>query len=76
MPDGNNSFGDGNGIRCCEREGLERLPRRANDVKFYALGMGTGVTTSALDPIAYDGAADPTGTNISLDLVTDFSQLT
>jgi VCBS repeat-containing protein len=44
----------------------------SNDIDSFALGMGTGVTQSALNPIAYDGQ---TGTNTDAVVVTDLSQL-
>ncbi|WP_295559318.1 DUF5801 repeats-in-toxin domain-containing protein [uncultured Hyphomicrobium sp.] len=44
-----------------------------NDVVAYALGAGTGVTTSALDPVAFNGV---TGDQIASLVVTDMSQLT
>jgi VCBS repeat-containing protein len=44
----------------------------ANQIDSFALGMGTGVTQSALDPIAYDGQS---GTNTNAIVVTDMAQL-
>ncbi|HWP26828.1 MAG TPA: DUF5801 repeats-in-toxin domain-containing protein [Xanthobacteraceae bacterium] len=44
----------------------------ANQIDSFALGMGTGVTQSALNPIAYDGQ---TGTNTNAIVVTDMGQL-
>lgn len=44
-----------------------------NDVVSYSLGAGTGVTTSALDPVAYNGVTE---TQIPSLVVTDLSQLT
>ncbi|WP_349918330.1 retention module-containing protein [Aeromonas veronii] len=43
-----------------------------NDIKSYALGMGTGATAPALEPISYNGA---TGTEQPAIIVTDLSQL-
>jgi VCBS repeat-containing protein len=43
-----------------------------NDVNAYALGMGTGATAPALEPISYNGA---TGTDQPAIIVTDLSQL-
>ena len=45
-----------------------------NDIRAYALGMGTGSVASALDPIAYDGTGS--GTNTNSHIITDLSQLT
>jgi len=47
-----------------------------NDVKSYALGIGTGLPTNAqtlLNPIAYDGMGS--GTNTNATVVTNMSQL-
>ncbi|MGE3228032.1 MAG: DUF5801 repeats-in-toxin domain-containing protein [Hyphomicrobium sp.] len=44
-----------------------------NDIVSYALGAGSGVTTSALNPVAFNGV---TGTQIPSIAVTDLSQLT
>jgi T1SS-143 domain-containing protein len=45
----------------------------ANQVKSYAIGVGSGITTTTpLDPIAYDGQA---GGNINGVLVNDFADL-
>ncbi|WP_270672189.1 retention module-containing protein [Aeromonas sp. QDB17] len=47
---------------------------KANQIQSYALGMGTGVTASALNPIAYDGRVG--GGNTNAIEVTDMGQLT
>ncbi|WP_455566792.1 type I secretion C-terminal target domain-containing protein [Piscinibacter sakaiensis] len=44
----------------------------ANHIQSYALGLGTGVTTTALNPIAYDGQA---GENRNGQVVTNLNQL-
>ncbi len=44
----------------------------ANDITSYALGMGTGVNTGNLAPIAYDGVTE---TQIAPVVVTDLEQL-
>lgn len=44
----------------------------ANGITMHALGMGSGVTEAALDPIAYDGAA---GAGSDAQTITDFAQL-
>jgi|GEM_PF-1869155 len=46
----------------------------ANNIRSYALGMGSGVTTSTLEPIAYNGSSS--GGAINAIVVTDFGQLT
>ena len=46
----------------------------ANNIRSYALGMGTGVTSSTLEPIAYNGSSS--GGAINAIVVTDFGQLT
>ncbi|MBU1237115.1 MAG: type I secretion C-terminal target domain-containing protein, partial [Gammaproteobacteria bacterium] len=43
-----------------------------NNINAYAIGLGTGVTTSAMDPVAYDGS---TGTNQGSIAVTDLNDL-
>src|SRR5262249_2427292 len=45
---------------------------KAHDIDAFALGLGTGVGQSALDPIAYDGHS---GTNTGSIVVTDLGQL-
>ncbi|MGL6551719.1 DUF5801 repeats-in-toxin domain-containing protein, partial [Aeromonas jandaei] len=71
VPDGSNSFGDGSGIGTAnEKDWTDFL--RVNSINSFALGMGSGTTSSQLDPIAYNGV---TATNTSSILVTDFSQL-
>ncbi len=62
---------DSAGINASEEaEWIEFL--ESNLIHSYALGMGTGVDQSNLDPIAYDGQS---GTNTDAILVTDFNQL-
>ncbi|WP_321150166.1 type I secretion C-terminal target domain-containing protein, partial [Aeromonas jandaei] len=71
VPDGSNSFGDGSGISTAnEKDWTDFL--RVNSINSFALGMGSGTTSSQLDPIAYNGV---TATNTSSIMVTDFSQL-
>ncbi|MGB5441855.1 MAG: VWA domain-containing protein, partial [Gammaproteobacteria bacterium] len=48
------SLGSGNGIDGAEEPAWEGF-LTANNIKSYALGMGTGVTIANLEPIAYDG---------------------
>jgi hypothetical protein len=43
-----------------------------NDIKSYAIGIGTGVTTGPLEPIAYDGVA---GTELAAVQVDDLADL-
>ncbi|AXA55083.1 retention module-containing protein [Pseudomonas thivervalensis] len=44
----------------------------ANDIKNYAIGLGSGVSNAHLDPLAYDGSAH---TNTNAVVVTDLNQL-
>ncbi|MHC8315564.1 retention module-containing protein [Pseudomonas sp. LB3P31] len=44
----------------------------ANGIKNYAIGLGSGVSNSNLDPVAYDGS---THTNTNAVVVTDLNQL-
>ena len=44
----------------------------ANDIKAYAIGLGNGVDSQYLNPIAYDGT---TGTNTNATVVTDLNNL-
>ncbi|WP_439889384.1 DUF5801 repeats-in-toxin domain-containing protein [Pseudomonas sp. MBLB4123] len=46
----------------------------ANNIRAYALGMGTGVDASALNPIAYNGTNG--GSNTNAIVVNDFNDLT
>ncbi|MGU5763986.1 beta strand repeat-containing protein, partial [Aeromonas allosaccharophila] len=46
----------------------------ANNIRAYALGMGTGVDATALDPIAYNGT--PSGGNTNAIEVDDLNDLT
>jgi hypothetical protein len=64
-------LGGGNGIDSEEETAWEGF-LAANNVKSYALGMGSGVTLSNLQPIAYDGA---NGQEMPAIVVTDLSQL-
>ncbi|MGL6231974.1 beta strand repeat-containing protein [Aeromonas rivipollensis] len=77
VPDGNNSLGGGDGI---DGDGSTLTNEakdwadflKANDINSFSLGMGSGSTASALDPIAYNGVSEVNTTSI---IVTDFSQL-
>ncbi|WP_233721024.1 retention module-containing protein [Aeromonas sp. ASNIH5] len=81
VPDGNNSLGGGNGI---DGDGTTLSGETkdwadfltANNINSYALGMGSGATQSALDPIAYNGVSGASPANTTAVVVTDFSQLT
>jgi VCBS repeat-containing protein len=44
----------------------------ANDIKNYAIGLGSGVSNDSLDPVAYDGS---THTDTNAVAVTDLNQL-
>ncbi len=44
----------------------------ANDIKNYAIGLGSGVSNASLDPVAYDGS---THTDTDAVIVTDLNQL-
>ncbi len=44
----------------------------ANDIKAYAIGLGNGVDSQYLNPIAYDGT---TGTNTNANVVTNLNNL-
>ncbi|WP_239499333.1 retention module-containing protein [Pseudomonas putida] len=44
-----------------------------NQIKNYAIGLGTGVSSGDLNPLAYDGTG--TGTNTNAVIVTDLGQL-
>ncbi|MGG5870978.1 retention module-containing protein [Pseudomonas peli] len=46
----------------------------ANNIRSYALGMGSNATSSTLEPIAYNGSSS--GGAINAMVVTDFGQLT
>ena len=80
IPDGNNSLGDGNGI---DGDGTTLSGEtkdwadflKANNINSFALGMGSGSTQSALDPIAYNGVSSASPANTAAVVVTDFSQL-
>ncbi|MDX7834100.1 retention module-containing protein [Aeromonas caviae] len=81
VPDGNNSLGGGNGI---DGDGTTLSGETkdwadfltTNNINSYALGMGSGATQSALDPIAYNGVSGASPANTTAVVVTDFSQLT
>ncbi|WP_206667167.1 beta strand repeat-containing protein [Aeromonas media] len=74
VPDGSNSFGDGDGISTAnEKDWTDFLT--ANNINSFALGMGSGATQSALDPIAYNGVSGASPANTTAVVVTDFSQL-
>ncbi|WP_253860404.1 retention module-containing protein [Aeromonas sp. CU5] len=77
VPDGDNSLGGGDGI---SGDGVTLSGEAkdwadfltANNINSFALGMGSGATQSALDPIAYNGVSEVNSTSL---IVTDFSQL-
>lgn len=63
---------DATGIQA-EEEATWKQFLTANQIKSYAIGMGTDITNpQALEPVAYDGQAQ---VNLSGVLVTNFSQL-
>ncbi|MGL6452248.1 type I secretion C-terminal target domain-containing protein, partial [Aeromonas veronii] len=78
--DGNNALGGGNGI---DGDGPTLSGETkdwadfltANNINSFALGMGSGSTQSALDPIAYNGVSGASPANTTAVVVTDFSQL-
>ena len=80
VPDGNNALGGGNGI---DGDGPTLSGETkdwadfltANNINSFALGMGSGSTQSALDPIAYNGVSGASPSNTTAVVVTDFSQL-
>ncbi|WP_429232551.1 DUF5801 repeats-in-toxin domain-containing protein [Aeromonas veronii] len=80
VPDGNNALGGGNGI---DGDGPTLSGETkdwtdfltANNINSFALGMGSGSTQSALDPIAYNGVSGASPANTTAVVVTDFSQL-
>jgi uncharacterized protein YegL len=59
------------GINASEETNWENF-LKANDITSFALGMGTGVTQSALNPVAYDGVKE---TEMDAVVVTNLSQL-
>jgi hypothetical protein len=61
-----------NGIQAPEQAYWESF-LNANDIKSYALGMGSGAVQSALDPIAYNGVG--AGSPLNGVVVSDLSQL-
>ncbi|MEH8171167.1 DUF5801 repeats-in-toxin domain-containing protein [Aeromonas veronii] len=80
VPDGNNALGGGYGI---DGDGATLSGEtkdwadflKANNINSFALGMGSGSTQSALDPIAYNGVSGASPANTTAVVVTDFSQL-
>ena len=80
VPDGNNSLGGVNGI---DGDGATLSGETkdwadfltANNINSFALGMGSGATQSALNPIAYNGVSGASPANTTAVVVTDFSQL-
>jgi VCBS repeat-containing protein len=62
-----------NGIQTAEENYWINNFLKPNHIDSFALGMGSGATQSALDPIAYDGRG--TGTNTNGTVVTDLNQL-
>jgi hypothetical protein len=68
---GSNDLGSGSGIDANEEADWIGFLNHF-DIKSYALGMGTGVNQSNLNPIAYDGIA---GTSLDSIVVTSLSQL-
>ncbi|WP_265436122.1 type I secretion C-terminal target domain-containing protein, partial [Aeromonas media] len=80
VPDGDNSLGGGDGI---DGDGATLSGEAkdwadfltANNINSFALGMGSGATQSALDPIAYNGVSGASPANTTAVVVTDFSQL-
>ena len=71
IPGGDNDLGGNDGIQSDEQADWERFLTN-NDIKSFALGMGTGINQTNLEPVAFDGT---TNTNISAITVTDLSQL-
>jgi hypothetical protein len=67
----NSSSGSDSGIQAAE-ETIWTNFLNTNDIKSYAIGIGTGVTTANLDSIAYDGIANA---NLGATVVTDLAQL-
>nr|WP_267970141.1 DUF5801 repeats-in-toxin domain-containing protein [Aeromonas rivipollensis] len=80
VPDGDNSLGGGDGI---DGDGATLSGEAkdwadfltANNINSFALGMGSGATQSALNPIAYNGVSGASPANTTAVVVTDFSQL-
>ncbi|MFM5587005.1 type I secretion C-terminal target domain-containing protein, partial [Aeromonas rivipollensis] len=80
VPDGDNSLGGGDGI---DGDGATLSGETkdwadfltANNINSFALGMGSGATQSALNPIAYNGVSGASPANTTAVVVTDFSQL-
>ena len=69
--DGDNSTGIVETPQDPERTSWENF-LKANDITAHALGIGNGVSSSPLEPIAYDGAKN---VDIAPVIVTDLSQL-
>uniref|UniRef100_UPI0035B07A6F VCBS domain-containing protein n=1 Tax=Azonexus sp. TaxID=1872668 RepID=UPI0035B07A6F len=84
LSDGSPTTGDGNSsqlnnVSASGDNGIQELEEnlwtdflKLNDIKSYAIGIGTGVSTTNLNPIAYDGITE---TNLNAQVVTDLSQL-
>ena len=53
-------------------EGAWKTFLTTNQIKSYALGMGSGAVQAYLDPIAYNGV---TNTNLNGEVITDFNKL-
>ncbi len=66
-----NDLGGGSGIDANEEADWVGFLKNF-DIKSYALGMGSGVNQSNLNPIAYNGISE---TNMDSIVVTDLSQL-
>ena len=62
----------GSGINASEEAAWEAF-LNTNDIKAYALGMGSGATQANLDPVAYNGFG--AGSELDGIVVTDLSQL-
>ncbi len=74
---GNDQSGADTGIQGGVNDGEQGLWTsflNANDIRAYAIGIGTGIaSTTYLNPVAYDGTG--AGTDTAGQLVTDMSQL-
>ncbi len=68
---GNDQSGSDTGIQSAEQTIWENFLTN-NDVKSYAIGIGSGAVSTYLEPIAFDGN---TGTQPAPIMVTDLSQL-
>ncbi|CAK6694537.1 hypothetical protein OGCDGJMD_01654 [Cyanobium usitatum str. Tous] len=67
-----NDLGGGNGIDASEEADWAGFLRNF-DIKAFAIGLGTGVSATQLNPIAYDG--NGSGSNTDAIIVTDLNQL-